>query len=927
MVEKKPGERLDKKKSYVKKKSSIKKSSLKSKSIGISERKQVEESLRVNEEKLRSIIEHSNEVFFIHDTKHQLTYSSPQSKEIFGYTSEEMMVKWTTLVTDNPINEKGIEITERAIKTGIKQEPYLLEIKRKDGELRIIEINESPIKDSKGKVIFITGAVRDITERKKSEEELKAKEKNLSLLIESSPDCICHFSLDGRFISMNAAGCRLNELDSTEVIIGESFTANITENLEAVKDAFNRALKGKTVSVQYQSVNRSGRKIWWDSKVTPVRGTESEIISILRVSRDITERKKAEEIILYNERFLSNIFDSIQDGISILDKDMRIVRVNSAMEKWYQHSMPLVGKKCHHAYHGTQEECKVCPTRNTFNTGESSYEIVPKTGPKGQIKGWLDLYAFPIFNEKTGEITGVIEYVRDITERKKAEELLRDSEERFKRLIGNAPIAMSIINIDGTIEYTNEKHVEVTGYKKEDNFTLERWWKSVYPDEEYRKDVISKWNAYINNSSTGEEAGIHERRLACKDGVIKDIELQFTRVGDKVIVVFNDITERKKLEEQLRHSQKMEAVGQLAGGVAHDFNNILNVIIGYGDIMRRSLEKDNPLSLNLDTILSAADRAAFLTQSLLAFSRKQIIHPQPINLNEIVTKVEKFLLRVIGEDIKLKTICAEEDITVMADSGQIEQVLMNLATNARDAMPEGGMLVIETGIEEISEEYTKAHDYGKPGKYAHISVTDSGEGMDEETMQRIFEPFYTTKEVGKGTGLGLSMVYGIIKQHDGIIDVYSELKKGTKIKIYLPVVKAEVKETEKTELSSVEGGTETVLVAEDDEAVRRLSREILEKYGYTVIEAGNGEEAIEKFKENKEKINILLLDVIMPKKNGKKVYEEIKRIKPDIKAFFLSGYSEDLILKKGILEKGINFIFKPVKINDLLRNVREVLDK
>jgi PAS domain S-box-containing protein len=420
------------------------------------------------------------------------------------------------------------------------------------------------------------------------------------------------------------------------------------------------------------------------------------------------------------------------------------------------------------------------------------------------------------------------------------------------------------------------------------------------------------------------------RKTLTRGKIVKDKSGHVVRLHG----IVRDITERKKaeeekekLEDQLRHAQRMEAVGQLAGGVAHDFNNILTAIIGYGNLLQMNMKEDDPQRIHIEQILSASNRGANLTQSLLAFSRKQVINPQPIDLNSVVTKIEKLLLRVIGEDIKLKTICAEEAVTGMADSGQIEQVLMNLATNARDAMPVGGVLIIETGLVEIEEEFIKTHGYGKPGKYALISVTDSGIGMDEKTREKIFEPFFTTKEVGKGTGLGLSMVYGIIKQLDGFINVYSELKKGTKFKIYLPLIKAKGKETGLSELSPVEGGTETVLVVEDDEAVRRLSRDVLQSYGYRVIEAENGEEAIEKFKENKEKINILLLDVILPKRNGKEVYDEIRKIKPDIKALFLSGYAENLLQNKGILEEGLNFMPKPVSVNYLLRNVREVLDK
>lgn len=394
-----------------------------------------------------------------------------------------------------------------------------------------------------------------------------------------------------------------------------------------------------------------------------------------------------------------------------------------------------------------------------------------------------------------------------------------------------------------------------------------------------------------------------------------------------VIELGRDITEHRRLEAQLRQAQKMEAVGQLAGGIAHDFNNILTVITGCGEFLRERISKDDPLSVYVDPIITSSERAANLTQNLLAFSKRQIINLQPVKLKELVRRAERLLSWLISEDIELKTIFADEEITVMADSGQIEQVLMNLATNARDAMPDGGLLVIETETVELDDEFQKIHAYMKPGMYALISVTDTGVGIDEKTRKRIFEPFFTTKETGKGTGLGLSMVYGIIKQHNGYINAYSEVGKGTTFKIYLPLTKAAVKALEPADPSLVKGGTETVLVVEDDEAVRKLTRDILERSGYKIVEAKDGEDAVNKFIENKDRIQLLLLDVIMPKKSGKEVYAEIRSITPDIKVLFLSGYTANLIHKKGILEEGLNFILKPVSKNDLLLKVREALDK
>jgi CheY-like chemotaxis protein len=328
----------------------------------------------------------------------------------------------------------------------------------------------------------------------------------------------------------------------------------------------------------------------------------------------------------------------------------------------------------------------------------------------------------------------------------------------------------------------------------------------------------------------------------------------------------------------------------------------------------------------VEQILASANRAATLTQGLLAYSRKQIINPQPVKLNEIIRKVERLLLRLLGEDVELKSMLAERDIIVLADAGQIEQVLMNIAANARDAMPDGGYLYIETQLTELDEASAKSRDLPS-GKYAVITVTDSGMGMDEKTRQRIFEPFFTTKDHGKGTGLGLAVVYGIIKQHGGYVEVESEMGMGATFRIYLPVHLAAVEEVPSVELPPIEGGSETILVAEDDETVRFLTSNVLEQFGYTVIQAVDGEDAVNRFMENKERVKLLLLDVIMPKKNGKEVYEKVRIFQPDVKVLFLSGYTADIMHQKGLLEKGVNFILKPVPMNNLLRKVRTILDR
>jgi signal transduction histidine kinase len=385
--------------------------------------------------------------------------------------------------------------------------------------------------------------------------------------------------------------------------------------------------------------------------------------------------------------------------------------------------------------------------------------------------------------------------------------------------------------------------------------------------------------------------------------------------------------EKDKLQGQLLQAQKMEAIGQLAGGIAHDFNNVLTAIIGYGNLLLMSFEESSPLKKYVDHMLAASERAAKLVSSLLAFSRKQVTDPEPVEVNRIIKGVETLITRLVGEDVELKTVLTGEDLKVMADANQIDQALMNLATNARDAMPNGGSLTIRTDLAEIDSEFVKFHGYGKAGQYALITVSDTGVGIDKEAKDRIFEPFFTTKDVGKGTGLGLAMVYGIVKQHNGYISVHSELGEGTTFRIYLPLIQSEVREKRPETLSVMRKGTETILLVEDNAEVRGAASATLARAGYKVLEAVDGEDAIYKFMENKDEIHLLILDVVMPKKNGKEVSEIVWKVNPDIKIIFTSGYTADIIHRKGIVEEGSDLLLKPFSPYVLLEKIRNLLDK
>ena len=516
---------------------------------------------------------------------------------------------------------------------------------------------------------------------------------------------------------------------------------------------------------------------------------------------------------------------------------------------------------------------------------------------------------------KDGRILAVI---RDMSERKRAAGALEDSERRF-RTLAQASFEGIALSEQGVLVDLNDQLAEMLGYDRRELIG-----KPVM-------DIVApESRQLVAEAMRSGRMETYEHMALRRNGDVFPVEVraQSAEIGGRKVWMsaVRDVTARMLLEEQLLQSQKMEAVGLLAGGVAHDFNNILTAIIGYGSIVKMKLPAGDPIAQYIDNILASSERAANLTNSLLAFSRKQVIKPRPLYANEIIANVGKLLARLIGEDIKLNLELAGRDMTILADAGQIEQVLMNLATNARDAMPSGGTLTIGTERVQLDRDFVARHGFGAPGEYAMITMADTGMGMDDRTRERIFEPFYTTKEVGKGTGLGLSIVYGIIKQHEGHITVDSEPGMGSIFSIYLPMVPTDAEKALASATKTGRGGNETVLVAEDDEPVRDLIVMLLSEAGYTVVSAVDGEDAVRKFMENRDQVQLLVLDVIMPKKNGTEAYEEIRAMKPDIKALYMSGYTADVFEKKNIPEKGLNLITKPVSPTELLKKVRTTLD-
>ncbi len=515
--------------------------------------------------------------------------------------------------------------------------------------------------------------------------------------------------------------------------------------------------------------------------------------------------------------------------------------------------------------------------------------------------------------------------VHDITARKAVDDSLRESEARFRALVEATTDWIWETDINDVLTYSSHKVKSLLGYEPEEVL-------GTKPFDLVSMQDLERITALFANAKKGERSFSEiECSYRHKNGTTVVLESSGIPIFDQNgnFTGFRgyerNITDKKQLEEQLIQAQKMEAVGQLAGGIAHDFNNILTAITGFVFILQMKLE-DAELKKYVEQIKLASERAAVLTDSLLTFSRKQLICLKPLNINSVILDTEKLLSRLIREDVEIRTDLCKEDMVVLGDETKFEQIIINLATNARDAMPEGGILNIRTDHCTMDGTMESSILPGKPASYVHLTVSDTGLGIDKKAQDRIFEPFFTTKEVGKGTGLGLSIVYGLVKQLNGYIHIQSESGIGTSVSIYFPLVQEFPEKSEYVQVNAPKGGGETLLVAEDDPDVRGFIRTVLEEFGYTVIEAVDGMDAVMKFRENSDRIEVAIFDIIMPKKNGRDAYLELRKSYPDIKAIFVSGYTGEFLNEEGILKEGLHFLPKPVVPWSLLEKVREVLE-
>jgi PAS domain S-box-containing protein len=901
-----------------------------------------------------------------------------------------------------------------------------------------------------------------------------------------------------------------------------------------------------------------------------------------------SRHRQTKEALWQGERLVESIFESVQDSLVIKDRDLTIMRFNPTAARWYDFAMPLLGRKCHEVLKDCAGPCSDCPTAEALKSGKPAQGIMPKPGAGGRPAGWLEIFAYPLTDHATGEICGVIEFARDITQRKEAEAALREREEQYRLLVNNIPAVVFKGYLDWSIEFIDNKIEELTGYHQDEfNSRRLKWRQLILPEDfegarrafiqalktnkpyvrEYRirhKDGhpiwiqarghilcdlqgkveyiygvffditeqqqaeealrqsrarldeaqqlarLGNWEWRIPSNEVlwsdevyrilsldpGEAApsfetylktvppedrslikrafsdALHrqkpykiEHRVSRSDGwesivyaqgeifydaagqplrmmgTIQDIterkraeralaeserryrllaehvtdviwtmdlQLNFTYVSpsiqwltgyeaqdylqlplDRVLTpatlemvrsrlqeelakpedpldparaatlelelyrrdgstvwaevkasllrdgqgqtvgilgVSRDITVRRKLEAQLQQAQKMEVVGRLAGGVAHDFNNLLTAILGYSGLLLAGLDEGAPNYQELMEVKKAGERAGLLTRQLLAFSRRQVLQPKPLNLNKVLENLAKMLKRVIGEDIQLNITYGAGLGLVLADPGQMEQVILNLTVNARDAMPRGGQLSIETANVELDDAYARSHAQVQPGKYVMLAVTDSGFGMDAATRDHIFEPFFTTKDVGKGTGLGLSTVYGIVHQSGGHIYVYSDPGLGATFKVYLPRATSQGQaDLAPKDAEEAFRGQETILLVEDEDVVREIAGRILRRSGYQVLEARDGHDALQICREYQGPIHAVLTDLVMPGMSGRQLVLRLNSLRPGLKVALMSGYAEEDMADQEGLGRGLVFIQKPFEAGVLTRKIWELL--
>ena len=761
---------------------------------------------------------------------------------------------------------------------------------------------------------MLARSIRYASERHHVAAVLRETNELLSRTVASALDAIITKSVDGTITSWNPAAETLLGYSRGEIIGKSILTLFPPARVLEEADILKRICNGERVeSFETTRLRKDGKEIHLCVTISPIRDTEGNVIGASKIARDISKQKQAEEILRTSERHLRQFIEEAPVCVAMFDRDMRYLAVSRRwIEDYGRGRHDLVGLTHYELHPDIPQRWKELHRRGL--AGEILRGDEDRWVHQDGTEGWLRWAIHP-WHESSGDIGGIIISAEDITQRKVVEDTMR----RQASLIDQAYDAVFVWEIGGTITFWNCGAEKMYGFSKAEAIG--------HSSQQLLAAAPASLERCLGclTQVGGWEGELEHTRADGKRIVVESRMVQIAEGGKSYVLETNrDVTDKKLLEDQLRQSQKMEAIGRLAGGVAHDFNNLLGVILGSAELAAESTDLLK-IRRGLEQIRKAGERAANLTKQLLAFSRKQVLEPRVLDLNAKVADITEMLRRLVGEDVDVRTSLSSALWSVRVDPTQIEQILLNLAINARDAMPRGGNLTIETRNVEVDDTYSRSHASASPGQYVMIAVSDSGCGMDAETQARIFEPFFTTKK--DGTGLGLATVYGAVKQSGGYIWVYSEPRRGATFKIYFPrVAAAENTVNGEESPSSKATGAGTILLVEDSEALRMVTREFLLLAGYTVKEASNGEEALNIARTHDGPIHLLLTDMVMPGMGGRELAKALAQFRPEMRVLFMSGYAANAIVSHGDLDEGASFLPKPFSRASLTNKVREVLN-
>jgi len=886
--------------------------------LDITERKKAEKSVFESHQLLNSVMDAVPDLLIVIDKSYRIQYTNFKGHDLI--VQSDLEKKKTCYgrfkLLDAPCEDCN---ARRVFESRSPAESEMMN--PADG--RLSEVRAFPILDEFGEVHAVVEHVRDITERKKAEDELRKSEERFRDTFEQAAVGIAHVASDGSWLLVNQKLCDIVGYSREELLTKTfqdiTYPADLEIDLAYVRQVL--ADKIKTYSMEKRYIRKDGSLVWINLTVSLVRNTAGATDYFISVIEDITSRKQMEVSLKESEERYRYLVENIDELICTHDLQGNLLFVSSGPAHLLG-SAPgdMVGKNLR-SYLAPEVRDQFDEYLATIQRDGRASGLMLVQSSSGEKRLWE-------YRNKLHGATGseplVLGVARDVTERRQAEEALRESRERYQKLFNESKDGVYITGLDGQLLDANEAFYETFGYARDE--ILGQDIRFTYANPSDRDRFVQ---------AIEEQGFLKDFPLVLKRSDGSQMECLLTssvrRAGDGTAIgyqgILRDTTEQRNLQKQLLQAQKMEAIGTLAGGVAHDFNNVLQVALGYSDLILSDEKFPTSYRADLHKIHESARRGADLVQRLLTFSRKVEIKPSPINLNYRITELRKMVERTIPKMIDVQLILSESLASINADPTQIDQVLMNLAVNARDAMPEGGKLIFETANIMLDEEYAKTHLEAKLGPHVLLMVTDTGSGMDQETLEHIFEPFYTTKAVGEGTGLGLAMVHGIVKNHGGHITCYSEPGQGTTFKIYIPALIADEVQEEKDARPMPRGGSETILLVDDEEIIRDLGSRILSKGGYKVVLASNGKDALKLYQQRRDEISLVILDLIMPEMGGKQCLEALASLDPSVKVVIASGYSPNGPTKKALAAGAKGFVNKPYDIRQVLEVVREVLDK